>query len=137
MLPLLFSIPFRRNLVMARRTALGLGVAMIWIVSAAAQESPPSYQADPAVYKVIFEDQNFRMIAGTWKKGTTDKPHSHPAPFVVYALNDCTLRLHNPDGTSRETKNKAGTAFAGPVTSSHTAENVGESDCQAIFVERK
>ena len=122
---------------MARRTVLGLGVAMIWIVSAAAQEFPPSYQADPTVYKVIFEDQNFRMIAGTWKKGATDKPHSHPAPFVVYALNDCTLRLHNPDGTSREIKNKAGTAFAGPITSSHTAENVGESDCQAIFVERK
>lgn len=65
---------------MARRTMLGLSAAMIWIVSAAAQESPPSYQADPTVYKVIFEDQNFRVIAGTWKKGTTDKPHSHPSP---------------------------------------------------------
>jgi hypothetical protein len=122
---------------MARRTMLGLSAAMVWIVSAAAQDSPPSYQADPTVYKVIFEDQNFRVIAGTWKRGTTDKPHSHPVPFVVYALNDCTLRLHNPDGTDREAKNKAGTAFAGPTTSSHTAENVGESDCQAIFVERK
>lgn len=122
---------------MARRTVLGLAAAMIWIVSAAAQESPPSYQADPSVYKVIFEDQNFRVIAGTWKKGTTDKPHSHPAAFVVYALNDCTLRIRNPDGTSREAKNTAGTAFAGPIAASHTAENVGESDCQAIFVERK
>jgi hypothetical protein len=122
---------------MARLAVLGLGVAMIWIVSAAAQEPPPSYQADATVYKVIFEDQNFRVIAGTWKKGSTDKPHSHPVPFVVYALNDCTLRLHNPDGTSREAQNKAGTAFAGTTTSSHTAENAGESDCQAIFVERK
>ena len=122
---------------MARRTVLGLGAAMIWIVSAAAQQSAPSYQADPTVYKVIFEDQNFRVIAGTWKKGTTDKPHSHPAAFVVYALNDCVLRLHNPDGTTRDSKSTAGTAFAGPITSSHTAENVSESDCQAIFVERK
>jgi hypothetical protein len=116
---------------------LGLSAAMIWIASAAAQDSPPTYQADPTVYKVILEDQNFRVIAGTWKKGTTDKPHSHPVPFVVYALNDCTLRLHNPDGTDRESTSKAGAAFTGPNTSSHTAENVSASDCQAIFVERK
>lgn len=36
--------------------------------------SPPSYQADPDVYKVIFEDQNFRVIKSTRKKGVHDKP---------------------------------------------------------------
>ena len=122
---------------MVRRALLGLGAAAIWIASAAAQNAPPSYEADPTVYKVIFEDQNFRVIAATWKKGATDKPHSHPLPFVVYALDDCTLRVHNPDGTTRELKNKVGGANAGPITSSHTAENPGESDCRAIFVERK
>lgn len=122
---------------MVRRTVLGLSVAMIWIASAAAQQSAPSYQADSTVYKVIFEDQNFRVIAGTWKKGTTDKPHSHSIPFVIYPLTDCTLRLHNPDGTSRENKSVAGTAFSGTTVSSHSAENISESDCRAIFVERK
>lgn len=122
---------------MVRRTLLGLSVAMIWIASAAAEDSPPTYQADPSTYKVIFEDQNFRVIAATWKKGATDKPHSHPLPFVVYALDDCTVRVHNPDGTTRELKNKAGVATPGPITSSHTAENIGESDCRAILVERK
>ena len=67
---------------------------MIWIASAAAQDTPPSYQADPSTYKVIFEDQSFRVIAATWKKGETDKPHSHPLPFVVYALDDCAVRVH-------------------------------------------
>lgn len=122
---------------MVRRTMLGLGAAMICIVSAAAQESPPSYQADPTTYKVIFEDQNFRVIAGTWKKGTTDKPHSHPVPFIVYALDDCTVLVHNPDGTTRELKNHAGVASAGPITSSHTAENPSDADCRAVLVERK
>jgi hypothetical protein len=28
-----------------------------------AQTAPPTYQADPDVYKIIFEDQNFRVIA--------------------------------------------------------------------------
>jgi hypothetical protein len=116
---------------------LGLSVAMIWIASAAAEDSAPTYQADPGTYKVIFEDQNFRVIAATWKKGATDKPHSHPLPFVVYALDDCALRVHNPDGTTRELKNKAGVATAGPITSSHTAENISETDCRSVFVERK
>jgi len=96
---------------MVRRTMLGLSMAMIWIASAAAENSPPSYQADPSTYKVIFEDQNFRVIAATWKKGETDKPHSHPLPFVVYALDDCAVRVHNPDGTTRELKNKAGSGL--------------------------
>ena len=122
---------------MVRRSIFALGVAAIWIGSAAAQDAPPSYQADPTTYKVVFEDQNFRVIAATWKKGATDKPHSHPLPFVVYALDDCTVRVHNPDGTTRELKNKAGVASAGPITSSHTAENAGDSDCRALLVERK
>jgi hypothetical protein len=122
---------------MVRRTMLGFSAAMIWIASAAAQDAPPTYQADPTVYKVIFEDQNFRVIAATWTKGAADKPHSHPLPFVVYALDDCRVRVHNPDGTTRELKNKAGVASAGPIAASHTAENVCDSECRAILVERK
>lgn len=122
---------------MVRRAMLALGGVTIWIVSAAAQDAPPSYQADPTTYKVIFEDQNFRVIAATWKKGATDKSHSHPLPFVVYALDDCAVRVHNPDGTTRELKNQAGVATAGPVTSSHSAENLGDTDCRAVLVERK
>jgi len=123
---------------MSRRTTLALAVAaVVTTFSAAAQNAPPSYEADPDVYKVVFEDQNFRVIAATWKKGTIDKPHSHSLPFVIYTLNDCTLRLHNPDGSTRDINNKAGAAFAGVITVSHTAENVGEADCKALFVERK
>ena len=122
---------------MVIRSMFGLGVAAIWIGSAVAQGVPPSYQADPTVYKVIFEDQNFRVIAATWKKGSTDKPHSHPLPFVAYALDDCTIRVHNPDGTTRELKNQSGVANTGPITVSHTAENVSASDCRALLIERK
>jgi hypothetical protein len=125
------------NVTMIQRTVIGLSVAMIWIVSATAEETAPSYQADPTTYKVILEDQNFRVIASTWKKGTTDKPHSHTVPFVIYPLTDCTLRIHNPDGTTRENKSLTGTAFTGKTTPSHTAENISEADCRAILIERK
>jgi hypothetical protein len=119
------------------RSMFGLGVAAIWIGSAVAQGVPPSYQADPTVYKVIFEDPNFRVIAATWKKGSTDQPHSHSLPFVTYALDDCTIRIHNADGTTRDLKNQTGVANTGPITVSHTAENVGASDCRALLIERK
>jgi hypothetical protein len=112
-------------------------VAIATASTAAAQNAPPTYQGDPDVYKLIFEDQNFRVIAATWKKGATDKAHSHPAPFIAYALDDCTLRIHNPDGSTRDLTNKAGAANTGVTTPSHTAENVSPNDCHAIFVERK
>src|SRR5580704_596087 len=105
--------------------------------AALAQDAPPTFQGDPSVYKVIFEDQNFRVIEATWPKGVHDKPHSHPVPSVIYALDDCKIRVYAPDGKTRDIPNKAGTAMAVPMTSSHTAENIGESDCRAIFVERK
>jgi len=114
-------------------------MALVSVTSfaAAAQTAPPTYQSDPAVYKVIFEDQNFRVIAATWPKGLHDKAHSHPVPSVVYSLTDCVIRLHAPDGTTRDFTNKAGAAQAVPITPSHTAENIGPGECRLLFVERK
>jgi len=105
--------------------------------SAAAPSSPPSYQADPSVYKVIFENDQFRVISAAWKAGQTDKPHSHPVPAVIYFVSNCTLKLVNPDGTTRDVNNKAGQSMAVPMTASHTAHNVGHSACHAVFVELK
>jgi hypothetical protein len=113
--------------------------ALLYITSSAAvaQNAPPSYHGDPDVYKVIFEDQNFRVIASTRKKGVHDKAHSHPVPSVVYFLTDCVTRLYTPDGKTTENTRKAGTAQAVPITPSHSAENIGPADCQSVFVERK
>jgi hypothetical protein len=122
------------------RIALGLStMALLYMASSAAvaQSAPPSYQADPDVYKVIFEDQNFRVIASTRKKGVHDKTHGHPVASVIYNINDCVTRLYAADGKTNDVTGKAGTAGAVPVTASHSAENVGPADCQTVFVERK
>jgi hypothetical protein len=125
---------------MVRRTTLTLStMALLYMASsvAVAQNAPPTYQGDPDVYKVIFEDQNFRVIASTRKKGVHDKVHGHPAPSVIYFLTDCTTRLYSTDGKTTNTTSKAGTAQAVPITQSHSAENTGPADCQSVFVERK
>jgi hypothetical protein len=105
--------------------------------AALAQTAPPTYQGDPDVYKVIFEDQNFRVIATTRKKGVHDKEHGHPLPSIVYNITDCTTKTYTPDGKTSEVTRKAGSASAVPVIPSHSAENIGPADCQQIFVERK
>ena len=112
-------------------------LALTTSYAALAQTAPPTYQGDPDVYKVIFEDQNFRVIATVRKKGVHDKEHGHPVPSVVYNITDCTTKTYTPDGKTSEISRKAGTASAVPVIPSHSAENVGPTDCQQIFVEKK
>jgi hypothetical protein len=119
---------------MAFGAAIVLGVAS---TGAMAQPAEPSYKADPSVYKVIFEDANFRVIEGNRKKGVHDKAHSHPVPSIVYFLTDCKSKLYAADGKSREGESKAGMVRAVPVTASHSAENTGGADCKQIFVEKK
>jgi quercetin dioxygenase-like cupin family protein len=130
----------RKEHTMHRCSTIALGAtALLFTVSSAAlaQNSPPTYQADPSVYKVIYENDNFRAIAATWEAGQTDKPHSHPVPSVLYSLTDCTLKVTNADGTTRDVKNKAGAAMDVPITASHSAHNVGDTTCRVVFVEQK
>jgi hypothetical protein len=127
---------------MKSRRLIGLrATALLYLVSSAAmaQNAPPTYQGDPDVYKVIFEDQYFRVIDALRKKGVHDKLHSHPVPSVVYHVTDCTSLSYGPDGkpAPSTTNGKAGTAFAVPIIPAHSAENIGSADCHQIFIERK
>ena len=125
---------------MMRTAAIALslaGLAFIPASVALAENAPPSYQADPSVYKVIFEDDHFRVISATWKAGQTDKAHSHPVPSIAYGLSTCTLKLQDADGKTREAMPKKGAATTVPITASHTATNTGTKTCHALLIERK
>jgi hypothetical protein len=121
--------------VIARLSVMPL--ACLAAAAAMAQSAPPTYQADPDVYKVIFENQSFRVIAAMHRKGARDKLHTHTVPSITYYLTDCTTKHYFADGTTREDTQKAGTVY--PISSAvpHFAENTGAADCQQIFVERK
>ena len=124
------------------RTTLALGaMALVSLASSAAmaQNAPPSYEGDPDVYKVIFENQNFRVIDAVRKKGVHDKLHSHPVPSIVYYPAECTSVVYGPDGkpTGSPSNRKAGTAQTSSITPAHSVENIGPEDCHQIFVERK
>jgi hypothetical protein len=106
-------------------------------LAAAAQAVPLSYQADPSVYKLLSENEQFRVILATWKPGQKDIAHSHSAA-VAYRLTDCKARVYGADGkVEREGEGKSGTAvIQGPVAA-HSLENIGTAECQILIVERK
>lgn len=112
------------------------GMAMPF--SASAQSAPLSYKASPDVYKLLAENDQFRVILATWKPGQRDVQHSH-SPSVAYRLTDCKSRLFGPDGkVTREGEAKAGTVALQPdAISSHSLENTGTTVCQTLLVERK
>jgi hypothetical protein len=121
-------------------TGILLGTVMVIGMSsssAVSQTAEPTYKADPSVYKLIFEDANFRVIEATHIKGVHDKAHSHGGQFIVYNLTDCTMKTYAPDGKATERDGKAGTVTGLPAIASHSAENTGTADCKQIFVEKK
>jgi hypothetical protein len=127
---------------MKHQTTLAWAAIGLFFIAASqvmAEDAPPTYKGDPSVYKVIFEDQNFRVIEAIRKKGVHDKLHSHPVPSIIYNVSDCTTQQYNADGKPQGSASvvKAGTARQAPITAGHSAENVGQNDCHQIFVERK
>ncbi len=117
-----------------------LGISLAFAIRAGqviAGDVEPSYKADPAVYKVIAENEHFRVIISTWKPGQRDAMHSHEGPLVGYRLTDCNLKVYTPDGTTNARVAKAGEALFNPIIAAHSVENVGSSECKLVIVEKK
>ena len=117
--------------------------ALVWLVcacaaysaAAVAQPVPLSFRASPDVYKVAAENDQHRMIEGTWKPGQRDKAHGHPAYFF-YWLTPCTLRFHSPVG-ARDVTIAAGRAGHADAVPTHEVENIGPADCKVLMFEPK
>jgi hypothetical protein len=111
-------------------TASCLGIAS----QALAQELPRSFVASPDIYKVIAQNDQYKVIAVAWKPGQKDILHSHPANAVYY-LTDCSLRIYAQDGTYRDAQPRAGAAIVQRPIPGHVLENIGTSDCRLIMFE--
>jgi beta-alanine degradation protein BauB len=105
--------------------------------SASAQSEPPSYTASPDVYKLLSENDQFRVILQNLKPGKRDAWHSHAGAVMAYPLASCKVRFHTPDGKSVDRESKKGVPVFVPATPSHSVENIGKTACQVLVVERK
>lgn len=113
------------------------GGALVTQHPAWAQAVSPSFAASPDVYKVIAENEQYRIILATWKPGQRDDWHSHGSTVGNYFLTDCNLRAHTPDGKSVENQRNAGFASVSGRVASHSVENIGNSECKVILFEPK
>ena len=113
-----------------------LAIAVIATPAAVAQEAPRSFAASPEVYKVIAENDKYRIIAASWAPGQRDQPHSHTS-LGAYFLTDCNLRFHHEDGKTGEPKLKAGAAGAQKPVRTHWVENTGNTECRMVIFEEK
>jgi hypothetical protein len=99
-----------------------------------AQQLPRSFVASPDIYKVLAQNEQFKVISVTWKPGQKDVLHSHPASAVYY-LTDCSLRIHAQDGSTRDGQPKAGAAIVQVPIPGHVIENIGPNDCRLVMFE--
>lgn len=111
-----------------------LALSLLLCGKISAQPLPRSFVASPDVYKVIAENDQYRVISVTWKPGQRDILHSHPASAVYY-LTDCNLRIHAPDGTFRDARPSAGAAIVQVPIPGHMLENIGTSECRLVMFE--
>lgn len=96
-------------------------------------------EASPNVYKILAENDQWRVIEATWQPGQEDNFHYHPADRVSIYRTDCKLRLTNADGSYKDVSPRAGTAKArtGKPVESHRAKNIGDRVCMIQIIELK
>ena len=113
--------------------AIGSMVA-IGVVTAAEPETDP-VKLSPELYDVRFENDRVRVLEYRLKPGQKEPMHSHP-PGVVYVLSDAKFRSTTADGAVSESPSAAGEVHWRDFTT-HSAENIGETEAHALAVELK
>jgi len=92
-------------------------------------------KVDPQHYKVIFENDQVRVLRIHYGPHEKSVMHSHPDAVVVYE-SDAHMKMHTPDGKSVETTGKAKDAQWTPA-GAHLPENLSAEPVDAVLVELK
>ena len=89
----------------------------------------------PDVYKVVFENENVRMLEARMPVGGHTEMHSHP-DYLVYMLQDGKVKFTTPSGETAELEVKAGDVMWRDAEE-HATNNIGETEIHALFFEPK
>jgi beta-alanine degradation protein BauB len=89
---------------------------------------------DPDTYKVVFENDQVRVLEYRDTPGAKTKPHRHPNSVLLF-LSSFRRRL-TAGNDARDVTVEAGQAVWSPAHV-HAGENIGTTDTRAIFVELK
>jgi quercetin dioxygenase-like cupin family protein len=95
---------------------------------------------DPTVvdakhYKVMFENEQVRVLKITYGPKEKSVMHEHPNGVAVF-ITDGQIKFELPDGKSQDAVVKAGQAMFAPG-GKHLPENVGDKPFEVVLVELK
>jgi quercetin dioxygenase-like cupin family protein len=97
--------------------------------------SQDAVKVAPDIYKVLLENDAVRVLEVRMKQGAKSEMHSHPRSVAI-VLNDQRLKFTFPNGKSDVVDFKRGQAVWLDALS-HTVENTGTEDVDAVVVELK
>jgi hypothetical protein len=113
--------------------SLLLLVFVCFTASAALAQDP--VKVDPQHYKVIFENDQVRVLRIHYGPHEKSVMHSHPDAVVVYE-SDAHMKMTTPDGKSVEANGKAHASQWTPA-GDHLPENHSDKPVDAVLVELK
>jgi beta-alanine degradation protein BauB len=91
--------------------------------------------SDPDKYKVVFENDQVRVLEYRDEPGQRTSPHQHPNS-VMYTLSSFKRRLIGEDGNFVDvTLSQGMTRWLDAQT--HSGENIGGTSTHVLFVELK
>lgn len=93
-------------------------------------------EVSPDVYKVLFDNDDVKVLEVTFEPGQSDNMHDH-YPVTFYLLQGGKAQVTLPDGTVNE--REIPTGFTGHNTEKvrHQVKNIGENTIKILLVERK
>ncbi|MEA1881519.1 MAG: hypothetical protein U9N31_03895 [Candidatus Marinimicrobia bacterium] len=98
---------------------------------------PYPEDVSPEVYKVIYENEEVKMLEATFKPGQSDKFHQHRKAYH-YFIEGGKLQLTWPDGSVVYPEPASGAPGHSPAGSSaHKVKNIGENTVRLVIVEFK
>jgi beta-alanine degradation protein BauB len=120
---------------MPRPFLLLAGFSLCVAGAAAQTQDLDAVKVDSAHHKVVFENDQVRVVRFVVGPGDTTPQHSHPASVLVL-FTDANVQSTSPDGKTSNVQLKAGMAAWRPALT-HVFKNTGQTAIEGVLVEPK
>jgi quercetin dioxygenase-like cupin family protein len=109
-------------------------LAFLFLAVSTARAQDP-VKVDPKHYKVLFENDQVRVLQAKYGPHEKSVMHEHPDSVAVF-VTDINVKFSSPDGKTEEKKGKAGQTIWSKAEK-HLPENLGSKGFEVVVVELK
>ena len=85
----------------------------------------------------LIDDERVRVTRFDFQPGDETGWHVHGMDYVITALTDCTMHLHEPGGAQHDAHVPAGTVYRRDAGVEHNVINGGHAQMSFVEVELK